>query len=305
MNITFAYAGEIFSLCSAVFWALAVVMMKKIGKKIHPVSMNLFKNMMGAILISFTLYIMGEPLLNSEFVDKEDYLRLIISGIIGIGLADIIFLHSLNIIGAGISALVDTVYSPFVILFAYILLDEQLSIVQFLGGGIIIASILFSSVKLQHIPVDRSRLKYGIMLGIIAIAMMAFSIVLMKPVLNKFQGDVGKQLWFAGFRLLPGFIIPLIIFVFKSLNTDLISPFKDKKVWPYLLIAAFFSTYLGISSWIIGMSLTNASTASILNQTATIFILIFARIFLNEPFTKRRVIAILIAMVGAYLVFLG
>jgi drug/metabolite transporter (DMT)-like permease len=305
LNITFAYAGEIFSLCSAVFWALAVVMMKKIGKKIHPVSMNLFKNMMGAILISFTLYIMGEPLLNSEFVDKEDYLRLIISGIIGIGLADIIFLHSLNIIGAGISALVDTVYSPFVILFAYILLDEQLSIVQFLGGGIIIASILFSSVKLQHIPVDRSRLKYGIMLGIIAIAMMAFSIVLMKPVLNKFQGDVGKQLWFAGFRLLPGFIIPLIIFVFKSLNTDLISPFKDKKVWPYLLIAAFFSTYLGISSWIIGMSLTNASTASILNQTATIFILIFARIFLNEPFTKRRVIAILIAMVGAYLVFLG
>ena len=305
MNITFAYAGEIFSLCSAVFWALAVVMMKKIGKKIHPVSMNLFKNMMGAILISFTLYIMGEPLLNSEFVDKEDHLRLIISGIIGIGLADIIFLHSLNIIGAGISALVDTVYSPFVILFAYILLDEQLSIVQFLGGGIIIASILFSSVKLQHIPVDRSRLKYGIMLGIIAIAMMAFSIVLIKPVLNKFQGDVGKQLWFAGFRLLPGFIIPLIIFVFKSLNTDLISPFKDKKVWPYLLIAAFFSTYLGISSWIIGMSLTNASTASILNQTATIFILIFARIFLNEPFTKRRVIAILIAMVGAYLVFLG
>ena len=134
---------------------------------------------------------------------------------------------------------------------------------------------------------------------------MAFGIVLMKPVLNKFQGDVGKQLWFAGFRLIPGFIIPLIIFVFKSLNTDLISPFKDKKVWPYLLIAAFFSTYLGISSWIIGMSLTNASTASILNQTATIFILIFARIFLNEPFTKRRVIAILVAMVGAYLVFLG
>jgi drug/metabolite transporter (DMT)-like permease len=60
-----------------------------------------------------------------------------------------------------------------------------------------------------------------------------------------------------------------------------------------------------MSSWIIGMSLTKASTASILNQTATIFILIFAYIFLDEPFTKRRVIAILIAMAGAYLVFIG
>ena len=116
MNISFPYAGEIFSLASAVFWALAVVMMKRVGEKIHPVAMNLFKNVTGAILISITLYIIGEPLINPGFVTREDYIRLIASAIIGMGLADIIFLHSLNIIGAGISALVDTVYSPFVIL---------------------------------------------------------------------------------------------------------------------------------------------------------------------------------------------
>ena len=293
------------SLSSAVFWALAVVMMKRVGEKIHPVSMNLFKNVTGAILIGITLFIIGEPLINTEFVTREDYIRLIASAIIGMGLADIIFLHSLNIIGAGISALVDTVYSPFVILFAYLLLGEQLSAIQFLGGGLIIGAILFASAKLQHIPINRSQLKYGIMLGIIAMTMMAFSIVLIKPVLNKFQGDVGKQLWFTGFRLIPGFIIPFLIFSYKNRSTDLISPFKDKKIWPYLLTAAFFSTYLGMSSWIIGMSLTKASTAGILNQTATIFILIFAWGFLNEPITKRRVFAILIAMVGAYLVFIG
>jgi len=293
------------SLCSAIFWALAVVMMKKVVEKVHPVAINLFKNTLGAILIVLTLYIIGEPLINPGFIAREDYIRLIISGIIGIGLADIIFLHSLNIIGAGISALVDTVYSPFVIFFAYFLLGEQLSVIQFLGGVLIIGAILFASEKLQNIPVDRSRLKYGIMLSIIAIAMMAFSIVLVKPVLNKFQGDVGKQLWFAGFRLLPGLIIPLIIFICKSRGTDLISPFKDKNIWSYLLMAAFFSTYLGISCWIIGMSLTKASSASILNQTATIFILIFARIFLHEPFTKRRMFAIVIAMVGSSLVFIG
>ena len=70
-------------------------------------------------------------------------------------------------------------------------------------------------------------------------------------------------------------------------------------------MAAFFSTYLGISSWIIGMSLTKVSTASILNQTATIFILIFARIFLKEPLTKRRIAAISFALLGVYLVFIG
>ena len=222
--------------------------MKKVGGEVHPVALNLFKNTLGAILIGITLVIIGEPLIKSGFVTGEDYIRLIASAIIGMGLADIIFLHSLNIIGAGISALVDTVYSPFVILFAYILLGEQLSAIQFLGAGLIIGSILFASEKLQHIPVDRSRLKYGIMLSIIAIAMIAISIVLIKPVLNKFQGDIGKQLWFSGFRLIPGFILPFLIFIYKSRSIDFISPFKDKNIWPDLLIAAFFSTYLGMSS---------------------------------------------------------
>ena len=195
MNISFPHAGEILSLSSAVFWALAVVMMKRVGEKIHPVALNLFKNAIGAILIGITLFIIGEPLINTEFVTKEDYIRLIASAIIGLGLADILFLHSLNIIGARISALVDTVYSPFVILFAYLLLGEQLSAIQFLGGGLIIGAILFASARLHHIPINRNRLKYGIMLGIIAITMMACPIVLIKPVLNKFQRDIGKQLW--------------------------------------------------------------------------------------------------------------
>ena len=55
------------SLLSAVFWALAVVMMKRVGEKIHPIAINLFKNATGVILISMTLYIIGEPLINPGF----------------------------------------------------------------------------------------------------------------------------------------------------------------------------------------------------------------------------------------------
>ena len=75
---------------------------EKGGRKIYPIAINLFKNATSVILISMTLYIIGEPLINPGFVTREDYIRLIASAIIGMGLADIIFLHSLNIIGAGI-----------------------------------------------------------------------------------------------------------------------------------------------------------------------------------------------------------
>ena len=62
------------SLSSAVFWALAVVIMKRVGEKIHPVAINLFKNATGIILFSMTLYIIGKPLLNPGFVTMENYI---------------------------------------------------------------------------------------------------------------------------------------------------------------------------------------------------------------------------------------
>ena len=55
MNIQFPYAGEILSLSSAFFWALAVVIMKKIGEKVHPVTLNLFKNTFGATFLRMQL----------------------------------------------------------------------------------------------------------------------------------------------------------------------------------------------------------------------------------------------------------
>ena len=59
------------SLASAVFCALTVVTMKRVEEKIHPVAMNLLKNATGdAIFIGITLLIIGEPLINSEFVTR-------------------------------------------------------------------------------------------------------------------------------------------------------------------------------------------------------------------------------------------
>ena len=153
--ITISYLGEICSLLSAVFWALAIIIFKKIGDRVSPMVINPVKSIIGFILFILTCIILGIPLVPNAQFSNTDLLILAISGIIGIGIADIIFLHSLNILGAGISAIVDTVYSPFVILFAFILLEESLTAIQLLGGTLIIGSVLFASIKIQNIPVDR------------------------------------------------------------------------------------------------------------------------------------------------------
>jgi drug/metabolite transporter (DMT)-like permease len=297
--------GEICSLLSAIFWALAIIIFKKIGDRVSPMVINPVKSIIGLSLFILTCLIMGVPLMPNSQFSNTDLLILSISGIIGIGIADIIFLHSLNILGAGISAIVDTVYSPFVILFAFILLGESLTFTQLIGGALIIGSVLYASTKIQNIPVDRKRFKQGILYGIGSIAMMALGIVMIKPILNTVSDNVGLQLWIAGYRLVSGVLVSGSIMLIANRKQNILRALRDRTLWLPLIVSSVLAAYLGIAMWVMGMSMTTASISSILNQTATIFILIFAWIFLGEPLTKRRILSIVVAMCGAYLVFIG
>ena len=54
--------------------------------------------------------------------------------------------------------------------------------------------------------------------------------------------------------------------------------------------------------WIGGLKYTKVGVATILNQSSTIYILILAAIFLQEPFTRRKLVASLVALAGIVLV---
>jgi len=297
--------GELCSLLSAIFWALAIIIFKKIGDRVSPIVINPVKSIIGLLLFMLTCIIIGVPLSPNAQFSNTDLFILAISGIIGIGIADIIFLHSLNILGAGISAIVDTVYSPFVIFFAFLILGESLTSTQLLGGGLIIGSVLYASTKIQNIPVDRKRFKQGILYGVGSIAMMAFGIVMIKPILNTVSDNIGLQIWIAGYRLVSGVLVSVSIMFIANRKQNIIGVFRDRTLWLPLIVSSVLAAYLGIAMWVMGMAMTTASISSILNQTATIFIMIFAWMFLGEPLTKRRILSIIVAMCGAYLVFIG
>tara|TARA_B100001029_G_C15042809_1_gene444882 strand:- start:537 stop:1439 length:903 start_codon:yes stop_codon:yes gene_type:complete len=297
--------GETLSLLSAFFWACAVIIFKNIGDKVSPIMINAIKNTIGVFLIFITIYLLDMNSINIPTkIDFNDIMILLISGTIGLGIADILFLKSLNILGASLTALIDIVYSPFVLFFAFILLGEKLLIIQIFGGFLILFSIIFASYKHQNINLSRLNFLKGVLIGISALAMMAVCIVLIKPILNKTE-TISSQLWVAGFRMIPGSITPIILSLIYIKPKKIIKILKNIEILKPICLGAFFATYLGISFWIIGMANTKASIAAILNQTASFFILILARIFLKEIITMRKLIAIIIASFGSILIIIG
>jgi drug/metabolite transporter (DMT)-like permease len=54
-----------------------------------------------------------------------------------------------------------------------------------------------------------------------------------------------------------------------------------------------------------GMKYTQASIAAALNQSNNVFIFILAALFLKEPINQQRLVGIILAVTGSFLVIFG
>jgi drug/metabolite transporter (DMT)-like permease len=81
--------------------------------------------------------------------------------------------------------------------------------------------------------------------------------------------------------------------------------FRPSASWKFTLPATLLGSYLALMAWITGMKYTLTGVASILNQTSTVFILLFATLILREPFTRRKLVAVVLAIAGIVVVTLA
>lgn len=261
------------------------------------VSLNLFKNIIGAILFAITLPIVGQSL----FIDVpiSEYVILIVSGAIGMTLGDTVLFASLKMMGASLWAIVSALYAPSVILMAYIFLGEKLTRLDLLGVAIIVGAIMLASAKRGDLGVfDKQRLK-GIGLAILSLLLMAAGIVMMKPVLDR------SPIWWAiQVRLLGSVLSLLLLVLVDKRRKALFAAMLPSKDWKFILPGSLIGPYLALGFWIAGFKYTLAGKAAILNQLNMVFIFVFASIFLKEPLNWRKVMGLVLALFGAALVVL-
>jgi drug/metabolite transporter (DMT)-like permease len=286
--------GEILALASAVAWAIAVVLFRVSGRRIHPIGLNLGKNLLALVLILPTLLVLSEPL--APAVPLGTVGLLLLSGILGIAVSDTLFFHALNRLGASLTAIVDCFYSPFVIALSFVLLGERLTLLQLAGAALVVSAVLTLSKegKIEKLP--RKDLAAGIVYGILAMFFVAFGIVMVKPVLGAVS-----VFWATFVRIAGGTIALAVLVPFLRNKRAILAPLIDRRNWRALVPASFFGSYLSLILWMGGMKYAKASVAAVLNQLNTIFIVIIAAIFLKERLTGWKILAVGLAFLGAYL----
>jgi drug/metabolite transporter (DMT)-like permease len=290
--------GTFFALMTAVMWAAAIIFLKRSGETIPPFALNVFRVAVSTVALVLTVVALGQDL--TYGAPLTDYLTLFASGVIAIALSDTLLLMALNRLGAGIMAILDCLYAPFIVLFAFILLGERLGPWQWAGMSLVIVGVLIAA---RHEPprgTTARQVLVGSVYGVLAMATVAFGIVIAKPVLER-----TPVLWATTMRQIGALIVMLPVALIGPGRGRIVRLFRPARNWKYSMPATLLGSYLALIFWIAGMKYSLAGPAAILNQTSSIYVLIFASIFLKEPFTARKVVASVLAIGGIVMVTLG
>src|SRR4030042_2757080 len=112
--------GQAYALVSAVTWAFALILLKRSTECATPMALNLCKNAVGLVLLVSTLIVQpawdpgGAGWLPD--VSRREIGILVLSGVIGIAIADTLFFKALHLIGVGLASIADCCYTPAVFL---------------------------------------------------------------------------------------------------------------------------------------------------------------------------------------------
>lgn len=290
--------GKLLALLCALIWAAAVIFLKLAGDSIRPLPLNLYKTALTSVILLPFLFLTGVPFIPPA-LSHSQWLAITASGILGIAFADTLFFACLNRIGAGMAAIVDCLYAPFVMIATWLFLYEKPSPPQFGGAALVIAAVLLTACKSNGAP-PAKRILSGILYGAAGMAVMAGSIVLMRPAL-----DHAPVLWVIELRMLAALAVLLLMFAWQKDRRQQLAPLWRKGSRFYAFWGTILGNLIAMSLWVAAFKLTSVNSAAILNQTSTVFVVIFAAVFLKEAFTRRRLAATILAIAGCLLILPG
>lgn len=283
--------GEFLSLASALAWALGVILYKRLGERLPPLALNLRKNLL--VLVALVPLIAIWSGFEPPALSTREIAICLLSGLIGIGIADTLYFRALNRVGAGRMGVVGNCYSPFVILLAFLFLDERLSMAQLAGFALVTAGVLVIHEPQGDQSVSPRDLAVGLATGVVAVLLMAVAIVMVKRILE--HADL---LWVSAIRMAGGVAGMLVIALVLRQGLGTRGAPLDRRGWTMLVVAALVGQLLSMLLWLGGYKYTTASVAAILNETASIWIVLFAWLLLREPMSRRKVIGITLTISG-------
>lgn len=303
--------GIVFAVFTIFVWALASLVYKKGLAKTEPKA-NLFFRLcctsLGTFLFSliFGNYFLLGNLTNTELVDY--LIACLISGL-SVTIGDLFYYMSLTKIDASRTYPLVQLSLIFVIFFSIIFFGEEISIPILIGGGLILSSvfILSSKDKSERTKEKRSlkeKISEDLILGVFFAICTAFFWALAYVSFNQARIITGDVFVANFFRVAFGMVAIAILGLFQR---DYYAGFKKEnrvnlKYFIYIGVAGILSLGFADAIYIKAAEINGLVLTSTFTVNTPMVQQILSVLILKEKFRKRFIIAVILIIVGNYLI---
>lgn len=289
MDLLQDFRGQIAALSAAFIWASVSIYYTRLGKQLSPMMLNLSKGIVALVLFAFTIGFRQEQI---PQVDGQTWLFLLLSGAVGIGLGDTAFFACLNAWGARRTLLMDSLSPGMTTVLSWLFLQEHLAEGHLMGIALAIVGVAVVVGDQSAGKVEQSDRVRGLVYGGLFILAQGTGVILSRAALS---GSIISPLWSTTTRLTAGVIVLMIWAVSLKPKQE-----WNKSVVQGIVIAAFFSTYLGIWLQQTSLKFAPAAIAQSLSSMGPVFILLIGWC-LGESVNYRSWLGVSLAIGGVVL----
>ncbi len=290
--------GEIAALITAVLWSGSAIAFSEASKILGSSLVNITRMVLGLIFLAITILV-----LNIEVdITFQQYIYLIISGIIGIAFGDAFLFKALELIGARISMLLMAVSPIIAAVLAFIFLGERISGWGVIGIIITFAGILMVVIQKNEAATNKKNSIVGIIFALLAALGQGGGLIFAKLAFN--GGEING--FFATFiRLGASFVVFYPILRFSNrLKNPIDKLKKNKRGFMFSSIGAFIGPYLGITMSLIAVKNAYVGIASTLMSTVPVIMLPIVYFYYKEKLSLNSILGAFIAVLGISILFL-
>ncbi|SHJ50934.1 Uncharacterized membrane protein [Dethiosulfatibacter aminovorans DSM 17477] len=291
--------GEIAALLTALFWAITSTAFESSARKIGSLNLNLLRLFIGLAFLSTFTFISRGQLFPTD-ASSSTWLWLMLSGLVGIALGDLLLMEAFVRIGSRLSMLIYASVPPLSGIMALIFLNEKMTAIQVAGMFVTLAGIASvilvtdgnNKLAFTH-PVAGILLAFGGALG------QSAGYIIGKYGIADYDPFSATQI-----RILSGILTFMILFTLRGQWPDFMKSLKKKEAMMSMTVGSFFGPFLGISMSLYAVQRINPGVASTLISITPIMLIPYAYFIKKEKVTAKEIIGTIIALVGVAIMFI-
>lgn len=249
----------------------------------------IFCRVLGALILFWILQLF----VKGNKIDKSDFPRLLICGLFGVALNQLMFFYGLNITSPINASVIMTITPILVLLFAALLIKEKITYIKITGIVMGIAGALgLILLKTSNSLLSSS---LGDLFILLNASSYAVYLVLVKPLLKKYHPlSIIKWVFFFGFL----FVFPFGFGEFKEIEWDTFLPMTWLS-FLYVIIGISFLAYLFN---IYALKKLNPSAVSVYIYSQPITATAASLVMGNDRLDAIKILSTVFIFVGVFLV---